>query len=174
MWNALGCSVLVPLILHQYNYMRVCFACFMSEFRSSYGSVVEHCASSAKGCGFNSQGTHILIKQCIAWMHCKSLWIKVSAKCINEWFCIIWVALEYKLQHVSDEKNATFISENITVRRFITSGSLHYYSKTHDYSTKPLQWSSYNAIKLKMMYHRTKQLTVKVTKTCKIHFNGHN
>ncbi len=26
------------------------------------GSVVEHCVSSAKGCGFNSQGTHILMK----------------------------------------------------------------------------------------------------------------
>ncbi len=42
----------------------------------SCGSVVEHCVSSAKGRGFNSQGTHILIKKCIAWMHCKSLWIK--------------------------------------------------------------------------------------------------
>ncbi len=27
----------------------------------SCGSVVEHCVSSTKGCGFNSQGTHILI-----------------------------------------------------------------------------------------------------------------
>ncbi len=46
--------------------------------------MVEHFISSAKGCGFNSQGTHILTKknQCITWMHCKSLWIK-SAKCIN-------------------------------------------------------------------------------------------
>ncbi len=26
------------------------------------GSVVEHCVSSAKGRGFDSQGTHILIK----------------------------------------------------------------------------------------------------------------
>ncbi len=49
----------------------------------SCGSVVDYCISSAKGCGFNSQGTHILIKKCIAWMQCKSLWIKVSAKCIN-------------------------------------------------------------------------------------------
>ncbi len=31
-------------------------------FRCSCGSVVEHCVSSAKGCGFNSQGTRILIK----------------------------------------------------------------------------------------------------------------
>ncbi len=67
------------------------------------------------------------------------------------------MALEYKSQHVSDEKNVTFISENITVRRFITSGSLYYYSKARDYSTKPLQWSSSNAIKLKMMYHRAKK-----------------
>ncbi len=42
----------------------------------SCDSVVEHCVSSAKGCGFNSQGTHLLIKK-------KSLWIKASAKCIN-------------------------------------------------------------------------------------------
>ncbi len=27
----------------------------------SFGSVVEHCVSNAKGHGFNSQGTHILI-----------------------------------------------------------------------------------------------------------------
>ncbi len=46
----------------------------------SCGSVVEHCVSSAKGHGLNSQGTHILIKKCIAWILCKSLWIKVSAK----------------------------------------------------------------------------------------------
>ncbi len=53
------------------------------------------------------------------------------------------MALEYKSQHVSDEKkNATSVSENITVRRFITSGSLHYFSKARDYSTEPLQWSS--------------------------------
>ncbi len=32
----------------------------------SCGSVVEHCVSSAKGCGFNSQETHILIKKCIS------------------------------------------------------------------------------------------------------------
>ncbi len=26
------------------------------------GSVVEHCVNSAKGCGFDSQGTHVLMK----------------------------------------------------------------------------------------------------------------
>ncbi len=67
------------------------------------------------------------------------------------------MALEYKSQRVSDEKkNATSISENITVR-FITSGSLHYFSKARDYSTEPLQWNSSNAVKLKMMYHRAKK-----------------
>ncbi len=49
----------------------------------SCGSMVEHCVSNAKGYGFDSQGTRILIKKHIAWMHRKSLWIKVSAKCIN-------------------------------------------------------------------------------------------
>ncbi len=31
--------------------------------KCSCGSVVEHCVSSAKGCGFNSQGTHIQTKK---------------------------------------------------------------------------------------------------------------
>ncbi len=53
-------------------------SCCNNRFACSCGSVVEHCVSSAK---VNSQGTHILTKKCIAWMHCKSLWIKVSAKC---------------------------------------------------------------------------------------------
>ncbi len=30
---------------------------------------------------------HILIQKCIAWMHCKSLWIKASAKCNLLVFC---------------------------------------------------------------------------------------
>ncbi len=33
------------------------------HFLCTCGSVVEHCVSSAKGRGFNSQGTHILIKK---------------------------------------------------------------------------------------------------------------
>ncbi len=37
--------------------------------------------SCAKGCGFDSQGTHILMNMYN--MNGKSLWIKVSAKCIN-------------------------------------------------------------------------------------------
>ncbi len=32
------------------------------EKMCSCGSVVEHCVSSAKGCGFDSQGTHLLMK----------------------------------------------------------------------------------------------------------------
>ncbi len=32
------------------------------DLQCSCGSVVEHCVSSAKGRGFNSQGTHIVIK----------------------------------------------------------------------------------------------------------------
>ncbi len=41
----------------------------------SCGSVVEHCDSSVKGHGFNSQGTHILIKKMYS-LNCKLLWIK--------------------------------------------------------------------------------------------------
>ncbi len=44
---------------------------------------LEHCVSS----GFDSQGTHVLTKTCIAWMQCKSLWIKASAKCLNVNVC---------------------------------------------------------------------------------------
>ncbi len=33
--------------------------------KRSCGSVVEHCISNAKGCGLNSQGTHILTKKII-------------------------------------------------------------------------------------------------------------
>ncbi len=50
--NALGCTVLVPLILHQYKYV------------------------------------HALCMFCL----------------LHECFCIMWVALEYKSQHISDEK----------------------------------------------------------------------
>ncbi len=41
----------------------------MSCAQCSCGSVVEHCVSSARGCGFSCQETHILTKKCIAWMH---------------------------------------------------------------------------------------------------------
>ncbi len=54
-----------------------------TECWCSCGSVVEYCVSSSRGCGFNSQGTHILGKKSTAWMHCKSLRIKASAKCVN-------------------------------------------------------------------------------------------
>ncbi len=45
--------------------------------------MVEHCVSRAKGCGFDSQGTHVLMKTCTVWMYCKSLWMKASDKCVN-------------------------------------------------------------------------------------------
>ncbi len=64
----------------------------------SCGSVVEHCVSSANGCGFDSQRTRTLTQTCITWMHCESLWIKASAKCIkinvmmSVFFC--WIKME--------------------------------------------------------------------------------
>ncbi len=33
------------------------------DMSCSCGSVVEHCVSNTKGCGFNFQGIHILIKK---------------------------------------------------------------------------------------------------------------
>ncbi len=45
--------------------------------------MVEHCVSSTKGCGFDSEGTHILMKMYNLKCNCKSLWIKASAKCVN-------------------------------------------------------------------------------------------
>ncbi len=48
----------------------------------SCGSVVvEHCVSNAKGCGFNSQGTHILTKKKYSLNALDKLWIKASDKC---------------------------------------------------------------------------------------------
>ncbi len=51
----------------------------IKQRRCSCGSVVEHCVSSTKG-SIPKEHTY---KTCITWMHCKSLWIKASAKCIN-------------------------------------------------------------------------------------------
>ncbi len=54
--------------------------------RTSPRRSADRCASCIslvkleEGCGFNSQGTHTYWKKRIAWMHCKSLWIKAPAK----------------------------------------------------------------------------------------------
>ncbi len=50
----------IPLVLHVES-------CHHNTYAHTFlcDSVVEHCVSSAKGCGFDSQGTHILIKKCI-------------------------------------------------------------------------------------------------------------
>ncbi len=37
------------------------FSEYFDDVMCSCGSMVEHCVSSAKGCGFDSQGTHILM-----------------------------------------------------------------------------------------------------------------
>ncbi len=44
---------------------------------------VEHCVSSAKVVGSIPREHTYWQYKCINWMLCKSLWIKVSAKCIN-------------------------------------------------------------------------------------------
>ncbi len=44
---------------------------------------LEHCVSSAKVVGSIPREHTYWQYKCIAWMHCKSLWIKASAKCIN-------------------------------------------------------------------------------------------
>ncbi len=36
----------------------------------SCGSVAEHCVNSTQGCGFNSQGTHILMKKIYVYPEC--------------------------------------------------------------------------------------------------------
>ncbi len=43
---------------------------------------LEHCVSSAKVVG-SIPREHTYWNKCICWIHCKSLWIKASAKCIN-------------------------------------------------------------------------------------------
>ncbi len=61
------CAATEPQLSHRniYIYMLSC------------GSVVEHCVVGL------IPREHILTKNCIAWIHCKSLWIKASAKCIH-------------------------------------------------------------------------------------------
>ncbi len=45
---------------------------------------LEHCVSSAKVVGsIPREHMYWPNKKCLTWMHCKSLWIKASAKCIN-------------------------------------------------------------------------------------------
>ncbi len=44
---------------------------------------LDHCVSSAKVVGSIPKEHTYWQYKCIAWMHCKSLWIKASAKCIN-------------------------------------------------------------------------------------------
>ncbi len=45
---------------------------------------LEHCVSTAKVVGsIPREHMYWKKKKCITWMHCKSLWIKASAKCIN-------------------------------------------------------------------------------------------
>ncbi len=53
-WFCSACSLSAPL-------WKTLLPLFLSSL-CSFGSVVEHCVSSAKGCGFDSQGTHIVIK----------------------------------------------------------------------------------------------------------------
>ncbi len=75
--NATAASQCMSLIISLFQHI-LC-ECVSSEYiRCSCGSVLEHCVSSTKCCGFNSQGTQILIKiKCVSWVHCNLLWIKV-------------------------------------------------------------------------------------------------
>ncbi len=66
---------------------------------------------------------------------------------LHECFCI------WNINRSTFQMNKTRLSFHF----IITSDFLYYYSKTREYSTKPLQWSSSNAIQLKMMYHRAKK-----------------
>ncbi len=59
---------------HRFNKVFVACSC---------GSVVEHCIMSANVVGSIPREHTYWQYKCIAWMHCKSLWIKASAKCIN-------------------------------------------------------------------------------------------
>ncbi len=69
-----------PFITHNRGPLSF-FRTWMKEHVFLCGSVVEHCVSSAKGCGFDSQGTHILMKMYN--LNATVRWIKASAKCIN-------------------------------------------------------------------------------------------
>ncbi len=74
---------------------------------------LEHCVSSAKVVGSIPREHMYWQKKCITWMHCKSLWKKVSAKCIN---------IKYKPQCYTDIEYYWFVW-NLT-RLLKVSGSL--------------------------------------------------
>ncbi len=59
-WRSSGCdeSTLKKGLTMPLSIQELCF----SELQCSCGSVVEHWVCCAKGCGFDSQGTHVLIK----------------------------------------------------------------------------------------------------------------
>ncbi len=73
----------VLLILHilYYSYY-IYYTYYCITNMCSCGSVVEHCVSRAQKVVGSNPRKH-KYKTCITWMHCKSLWIKASAKCIN-------------------------------------------------------------------------------------------
>ncbi len=54
---------------------------------------LEHCVSSTKVVGSNPREHTYWQYKCITWMHCKSLWIKASAKYIN-----VNVNMKYKTE----------------------------------------------------------------------------
>ncbi len=76
---------------------------------SSCGSDVEHCVSSAKCCGFNSQETHILTK-------IYSLnWLKATVKSINV------IVLKIPLGGSLQQATLITVKQNITNKSFCTS-----------------------------------------------------
>jgi len=69
--TTLKCSVWLIVLLYVTCYTSLCLLTLATSCSSHpvqdtvvflCGSVVEHCVSCAKGCGFDSQGTHVLKK----------------------------------------------------------------------------------------------------------------
>ncbi len=71
----------IPLILSQMTWMQQKYVHFFCSQRSYW--CVALCIAQSYPAIFTWYLIHTDKKHCIAWMHCKSLWIKGSAKCIN-------------------------------------------------------------------------------------------
>ncbi len=131
--NLLTCSLVLIKSHAQYT------------FPCSCGSVVEHCVSSAKVVG--SILREHTYKTCITRMHCKLLWIKASAKCINvnnlfpqfdstktwprfskmrETFCISWTQFRKTRELLMSCAQLYFFTLHITCRAPHISVSCQY------------------------------------------------
>ncbi len=110
-----------------YRWQWIALKCMNSlVFKLSYNNQfqLEHCVSSAKVVGSIPREHTQWKYKCISWKHCKSLWIKASAKCINE-------NIIEKLKHAvftEYDLSITSVHLSITEQSRLVVPEMHFYS----------------------------------------------